>query len=57
MLPEIVLAAALLAIDGDTIEIQGERIRLENVDTPELNGKCDAEKMLARVAKLASKIN
>jgi endonuclease YncB( thermonuclease family) len=43
--------AANRAIDGDTIEIDGERIRLENVDTPEVKGKCDAERMLAQVAK------
>lgn len=39
-------------IDGDTVEIAGEVIRIENIDTPERGGRaeCDAERMLAEVA-------
>ena len=51
----------LRVIDGDTIvvtlpgipEVFGKRIsvRLEGIDTPELNGKCHNEKVLAQKAK------
>ncbi|MEX3008380.1 thermonuclease family protein [Hoeflea sp. TYP-13] len=38
-------------IDGDTVEIDGERIRIANIDTPELRGaKCEAEYRLAKIA-------
>jgi micrococcal nuclease len=44
MLFELALAAGMYAIDGDTISINQERIRLENVDTPELHPcRCPAE--------------
>jgi endonuclease YncB( thermonuclease family) len=42
--------------DGDTFTLAGEKIRLVNVDTPELfSPHCDAEKRLARVARLRLK--
>ena len=50
----------LEVIDGDTFRARvtiwlGQKvdvkIRLKGVDTPEMNGKCDAEKKLARAAK------
>lgn len=41
--------------DGDTvraiIEGRSTRIRLPDHDTPEIDGKCEAERMLARVAR------
>ena len=33
--------------DGDTVWIEGEKIRLADIDTPELNGKCASERALA----------
>lgn len=33
--------------DGDTVWIQGEKIRIADIDTPELNGKCEHERRLA----------
>lgn len=42
---------ALIAIDGDTIEIDGERIRLLGIDTPELHCQCARECELAHAAK------
>lgn len=33
--------------DGDTFWHEGEKIRLVDIDTPELNGKCASEKALA----------
>jgi micrococcal nuclease len=52
------LASALLAtsaphvVDGDTLDIDGERIRIANIDAPEIgHPQCDAEKRLGEVAK------
>lgn len=38
-------------IDGDTVVINAEHIRIANIDAPEIHGKCDAEIRLALVAK------
>ena len=38
-------------IDGDTVSINQERIRLDGIDAPELKGKCANEKELARRAQ------
>lgn len=44
--------AGAVAIDGDTVDIDGERIRIYNIDTPEIHtAKCDAERRLGLVAK------
>lgn len=40
------------AIDGDTYVCHGERIRLENIDAPELHGRCASEFDAARAARL-----
>ncbi|TCD04353.1 thermonuclease family protein [Erythrobacteraceae bacterium CFH 75059] len=37
--------------DGDSIVWQRERIRLENIDTPELDGRCAAERRRAVAAR------
>ncbi|MCP4408844.1 MAG: thermonuclease family protein [Gammaproteobacteria bacterium] len=37
-------------VDGDTIWLNGEKIRLESFNTPEVNGKCNRERQLARQA-------
>ncbi|MEO3997158.1 thermonuclease family protein [Mesorhizobium sp. CAU 1732] len=43
---------AIQTIDGDTIEIDSERIRIANIDAPEIrHAKCDAERRLGLVAK------
>lgn len=43
--------AAVRVVDGDTIVISGERIRLVSVDTPELRGaRCERERALAVAA-------
>lgn len=39
------------AIDGDSYDCFGERIRVENIDTPELHGRCAKEIELANAAK------
>jgi micrococcal nuclease len=45
-------AGPATAIDGDTVVIGAERIRIANIDAPELHrAGCDAERRLALVAK------
>jgi micrococcal nuclease len=45
-------AGASHAIDGDTIDVSGERIRILNIDTPEIHhAHCDAERRLGLVAR------
>lgn len=34
-------------VDGDTVWIAGEKIRLLDIDAPEMKGKCPAESALA----------
>lgn len=52
MLAELIIAGTLFAVDGDTLALGQERIRLENVDTPELHPcRCPAECALAEKAK------
>ena len=53
------LLAAALAVcasgprdhDGDTVWLEGEKIRTADIDTPELNGECAAEQKLALRAR------
>lgn len=45
------LALSLYVVDGDTIILGTERIRISNIDAPELHGKCDAEVRLAIAAR------
>ena len=33
--------------DGDTLWFEGEKIRIADIDTPELNGDCPSERALA----------
>lgn len=42
---------SVTVIDGDTFKVGDVRYRLQNIDAPELNGRCEAERMLARLAK------
>lgn len=45
-------AAAIRVIDGDTVVIGAETIRILNIDTPEIrHAQCDAERRLGLVAK------
>ncbi|MEL7728695.1 thermonuclease family protein [Citromicrobium bathyomarinum] len=37
--------------DGDTVWIEGEKIRLQDIDAPELNGACEYETRLALLAR------
>ncbi len=54
-----IICASLIAVDGDTIKCNGENMRImgagqpfaSGVDTPEIRGKCEAEKDLAQRAK------
>jgi len=40
-------AAALRVVDGDTFWYQGEKIRVADIDTPEVQGRCPYETRLA----------
>ncbi len=44
------------AVDGDTIDCGGRRVRIANIDAPELHGACPAEIQAAERAKLAALI-
>lgn len=37
-------------VDGDTFWLHGEKIRIANIDTPEVKGRCPAEREQARRA-------
>lgn len=44
--------AGLAIVDGDTLDIAGERIRIANIDAPEIHqAKCPDEKALGLEAK------
>ncbi|GAB4181970.1 MAG: hypothetical protein OHK0024_21080 [Thalassobaculales bacterium] len=45
------LAGDIRAIDGDSLALGAERIRVLGVDTPEIAGRCPAEIALARRAR------
>lgn len=47
---EIVAAGAVIVIDGDTFDYGGERIRIADIDTPEVKGHCPYETALAAKA-------
>ncbi|WP_435198867.1 thermonuclease family protein [Qipengyuania sp. 902] len=58
----LLLATAALAVcspgprdhcvhDGDTVWIEGEKIRIADIETPELNGQCASERNLALSAR------
>jgi endonuclease YncB( thermonuclease family) len=38
-------------VDGDTLWLDGEKIRIAEIDTPEINGRCAAERALALRAR------
>lgn len=43
--------AVTCVVDGDTIWFRGEKIRVANIDTPEMRGKCRSEIRRARRAR------
>ncbi|WP_022697946.1 thermonuclease family protein [Euryhalocaulis caribicus] len=50
----LIAGSDIRVIDGDTFEVlsTGERVRIENIDTPEVGGRseCRAERQLAALA-------
>lgn len=38
-------------VDGDTIRLDGETVRIAGLDAPELAGRCEAERIAARAAR------
>lgn len=52
LLVALLLSGAPVTLDGDTIVIDGTRIRIANIDAPEIRDfHCDAERRLGLVAK------
>ena len=52
LLTSVLLTSPIETIDGDTVEADGQRIRIANIDSPETRtAKCDAERRLGLVAK------
>lgn len=52
MLTTLLLASALFVIDGDTFALDGQTIRIANIDAPEtMKARCDAEFRLGMLAK------
>lgn len=45
----------ITVVDGDTIHYNTQRIRLVGFDSPELQGQCEEEVLLARWARIGSK--
>ena len=48
--PIVTETATVRVIDGDTFDYAGMRVRVADIDTPELRGQCDYEIALARRA-------
>lgn len=44
-------AARIRAVDGDTLALGRERVRIVGLDAPELHGRCERESALARAAQ------
>lgn len=49
---EAIEAAQVFAVDGDTLDFRGERIRIMGVDTPEMRGRCADEIAGAKAAQV-----
>ena len=46
------LLASVIAVDGDTIDVDGKRWRLQGFDTPEtFYARCTSERLLGQKAK------
>lgn len=44
-------SSAACVVDGDTLRIGQRRVRLTGFNAPEMDGQCEAENRLARVAR------
>jgi endonuclease YncB( thermonuclease family) len=44
-------AQTLRVLDGGTFILNGERVRIENIDPPQVEGQCVAERKVAQDAK------
>ena len=50
MLASAAMAQSVRVVDGDTLNIAGERVRIMGLDTPETSARCQREADLARQA-------
>ena len=53
--PDRDLAGAARIVDGDTVEVDGEKLRLQGIDAPELAQTCEANGGPVHCGKLAAK--
>lgn len=44
-------AASIVVVDGDTIRVGAEKIRILGLDAPEIHGRCEAERVQAAEAR------
>lgn len=47
----LLIAANLVVVDGDSLRMGQERLRLAGIDAPELQGQCPAERAAAQAAR------
>jgi endonuclease YncB( thermonuclease family) len=52
--PDRDIAGAARVVDGDTLELQGEKLRLQGIDAPELAQTCEADGRPVHCGKLAA---
>jgi len=43
--------ARAVAVDGDSLLVDGRRVRIMGLDAPEMRGRCPREQQLARMAR------
>lgn len=48
------IAGAARVVDGDTLEVRGEKLRLLGIDAPEMAQTCEADGQQVRCGKLAA---
>jgi endonuclease YncB( thermonuclease family) len=52
--PDRDVAGAARVVDGDTLELRGEKLRLQGIDAPELSQTCEARGQPVPCGKLAA---
>jgi endonuclease YncB( thermonuclease family) len=52
--PDRDIAGAARVVDGDTLEVKGEKLRLQGIDAPEMAQTCEANGRSVQCGKLAA---
>ena len=55
MAAQVVLAGMAAVVDGDTLHVGGQRVRLFGIDAPELSQTCDAGNSKVACGQLAAR--